>query len=75
MVARHYGVRTERWKLIYVYDHDFWELYDLREDPEEVHNLAADPQHAAKLARLKVRLEALRQQYGDETAPLPSATR
>ena len=33
-VQRHYGVRTERYKLIYFYnDIDEWELYDLEEGP------------------------------------------
>ncbi len=32
MVKRHYGVRTERYKLIHFYnDIDVWELYDLRQ--------------------------------------------
>ena len=39
-VKRHYGVRTERYKLIHFYnDIDEWELYDLQEDPKEMHNL------------------------------------
>ena len=47
MVKRHYGVRTDRYKLIHWFgpgadgdpDIDFWELYDLRKDPCEVHNV------------------------------------
>ena len=36
----HYGVRTERYKLIHFYnDIDAWELYDLKKDPREMHNL------------------------------------
>ena len=35
-VARHYGVRTERHKLIYFYTLDEWKLYDLEEDPDEL---------------------------------------
>jgi len=33
MVHRHYGVRTERYKLIYFYGLKEWELYDLKNDP------------------------------------------
>ena len=36
-VKRHYGVRTDRYKLIhFYYDIDVWELYDLEEDPNEM---------------------------------------
>ncbi len=66
-VARHYGIRTERYKLIHVYDHDAWELYDLEIDPEEMHNLAGDPAHAELVAELRERLAGLRAQYGDDT--------
>ena len=46
-VRAHYGVRTHRYKLIHWFgpgadgdpDIDFWELYDLRKDPCEVHNV------------------------------------
>lgn len=33
------------------------ELYDLKSDPDEVRNLAADPQQAARLARFRTALE------------------
>jgi len=47
MVRRHYGMRTERYKLIHWYgkgygtdpDIDSWELYDLKKDPIEVKNV------------------------------------
>ena len=39
-VKRHYGVRTDRYKLIHYYnDIDEWELYDLMEDPNEMNNI------------------------------------
>ena len=39
-VKRHYGVRDSRYKLIHFYnDIDKWELYDLENDPYEMHNI------------------------------------
>lgn len=66
MVKRHYGVRTERWKLIHFYnDIDWWELYDLEADPHELHNLYGEPAYADTEARLHEELRRLQQQYGD----------
>lgn len=43
-VKRHYGVRTDRYKLIHFYnDIDVWELYDLQNDPMEMHNIYNEP--------------------------------
>jgi arylsulfatase A-like enzyme len=33
------------------------ELYDMRADPHQIHNLAGDPRHAAKLRQLRAVLE------------------
>jgi arylsulfatase A-like enzyme len=68
-VARHYGIRTQRYKLIYIYQHDAWELYDLKNDPEEMHNLYQDKNQATRIAALKEKLAELRVQFGDETGP------
>jgi len=66
MVKRHYGVATERYKLMhFYYDIDEWELYDLKEDPNEMKNLYDDPDYEAIKNELHGKLEALREQYGD----------
>ncbi len=66
-VAKHYGIRTQRYKLIYIYEYDQWEMYDLKSDPQEVRNLYADASYAKIVARLKVELKALRQKFADQT--------
>ena len=67
-VKRHYGVRTKRWKLLHFYnDIDAWELYDLADDPHELHNLYGQPEYAAMTAELKAELERLRQEYHDDS--------
>jgi arylsulfatase A-like enzyme len=65
-VKRHYGISTERYKLIHFYhDIDEWELFDLQNDPQELKNLYDDPAYAAVKQDLHKRLELLRIQYGD----------
>ena len=65
-VKRHYGVRTERYKLIhFYYDIDEWEFYDLYNDSEEINNLYGDSEFAEIIDSLKVELERLRKYYGD----------
>lgn len=42
------------------------ELYDLRVDPHELKNLAADPNHTAQLKALRAELDAWMKDQGDE---------
>lgn len=63
---RHYGVATERYKLIhFYYDIDEWELYDLKADPKEMVNRFADPAYADIQSTLMHKLDSLQQLYGD----------
>lgn len=62
-VARHYGVRTERYKLVYYYQNDEWELFDLVTDPADQVNLYGKRGYEAITADLKQRLWKLRAQY------------
>ncbi len=62
-VARHYGVRTNRYKLVHYYQHDEWELFDLETDPADQVNLYGEPGYAAITEDLKQRLQLLRVQY------------
>ena len=63
MVQRHYGVRTDRYKLIHYYLINEWELFDLAEDPDELQSVYGDPAYADVQAELKQRLDELRAQY------------
>ncbi|MFC1499837.1 sulfatase [Candidatus Zixiibacteriota bacterium] len=72
MVARHYGVRTGRYKLIYYYYPDDrylneWELFDLENDPREMNSVYDNPAYADIREDLKVELRRLRVYYNDET--------
>mgnify|MGYP000939267118 FL=1 len=67
-VKRHYGVRTQRYKLIHFYnDIDEWELYDLQSDPDELKNLCPDARYADVIQELKAELKRLRTHYKDTT--------
>jgi arylsulfatase A-like enzyme len=66
-VAPHYGVRTDRFKLVYYYGTDEWELFDLVEDPGEMKSVYGDPSRAELVAELKSELRRLRVLYEDDT--------
>ena len=65
-VQPHYGVKTNRYKLMhFYYTMDEWELYDLKTDPNEMNNIYSDaPQDL--IDSLKKELEALRKEYKDD---------
>ena len=66
MAKRHYGVRTDRFKLIRFYDDiEAWELYDLERDPLELRNLWDAPAYEAVRRGLEAELERLRAFYRD----------
>ncbi|WP_262247916.1 sulfatase family protein [Parapedobacter soli] len=66
MVKRHYGIRTDRYKLIhFYYDIDEWELYDLEKDPKEMHNVYGDPSYADIREELHKKLDETRKKYKD----------
>lgn len=66
-VKRHYGIRTDRYKLIHFYnDIDHWELYDLKYDPNEVNNVYRDPAYTEIALDLKDELRRLQKKYEDD---------
>lgn len=64
-VLQHLGVRTERYKLIYFYTVNEWQLFDLLKDPSEQHNLIQNKAYSGILADMKKELLRLRDQYDD----------
>ena len=68
-VKRHYGVRTDRYKLIHFYnDIDTWELYDLQTDPSEMRNLYGRTGYEQVTKELQAELVRLQTQYRDTLA-------
>lgn len=61
-VRPHYGVVTDRYKLVHFYtpDVNYWELFDLKTDPHELKNVADDPANASVVEELKVEINRLR---------------
>jgi len=68
-----YGIRTERYKLIYYYTVNEWELFDLQKDPDEMENLLVmegmdvKPGYEDVLKDLLAQLTELRKKYKDDT--------
>lgn len=71
-VAQHSAIRTDDFKLLYfdnprneAEEKSRWELFDLKNDPQEMNNLANDPAHAERLQSMQARFQATREFYGD----------
>ncbi len=65
MVKKHYGVRTDRYKLMHFYDDiDSWEMYDLETDPGENNNIYDSTRYRNIREQLKVTLDSLQKVYG-----------
>ncbi len=61
-VRPHYGVVTDRYKLVHFYepDVDYWELFDREKDPQEMRSFYGDPEYAGTIAELKAEAQRLR---------------
>jgi arylsulfatase A-like enzyme len=71
-VAKHSAIRTDRYKLLYfdrprneAEQKHRWELFDLQNDPQEMHNLSLSSEHEQLLASMKERFARTRKFYGD----------
>ncbi|MBD3673404.1 MAG: sulfatase [Planctomycetaceae bacterium] len=81
-VPAHFGVRSERYKLIFFYginenqpDKDrtpaAWEFYDLEHDPHEMQNRYDDPAYQKTIAEMKRQLRETRQELNETDANYP----
>ncbi len=70
-VHPHYGVITDRFKLVHYYkpDIDDWELLDREKDPLELKNFYSDPAYAQTIKDLHVEVERLRKEVGETIEP------
>ena len=77
-VPAHYGIRTDRYKLIYYYGEALgttgsidepkepeWELFDLEKDPNEMCSVYDDPAYADIVTELTAELYRLKAEAGD----------
>ncbi len=67
-VRPHYGVVTDRYKLIHYYapDVDEWELLDRQVDPLETKSFYNDPKYQQTVTELKAELQRLKVQVKDD---------
>jgi arylsulfatase A-like enzyme len=65
-VKRHYGIRTQKFKLIHFYDDiDAKELYNLQQDPHELNNVYGRAQLNGIQNELETQLKELKNYYMD----------
>ena len=62
----HYGVRNRTHKLIYFWKKNQWELFDLVNDPYELHNLYGEPGQEKLTESLKQELARLKRAVQDD---------
>jgi len=83
-VPAHFGIRSDRHKLIFFYGCTpdgkqptpvAWEFYDLEKDPSEMTNRYADPAYAAVIAGMKKELRETRVRLGETDEKYPAIQR
>ena len=79
-VPAHFGIRSDRFKLIFFYGCTktgtgntpvAWEFYDLQKDPHEMKNEYRNPAYAETIAGMKARLKKTRVELGETDANYP----
>jgi len=75
-VPAHFGIRSDRYKLILFYGTDVngsqqgrtpcaWEFYDMQNDPIEMHNQYKNPEYQPIIMQMKVQLKETRAALGE----------
>ena len=79
-VPAHFGIRTERYKLLFFYGCTpdgrgrtpvGWELYDLEHDPREMRNVYGNPRYAKVARDLEQQLWQLRRELNETDEKFP----
>jgi arylsulfatase A-like enzyme len=74
-VRPHYGVVTDRYKLVHFYvDSDYWELFDLQKDPHELTSVFGHPEYTTVQKDLEKELARLRTELKELPEDPPGAT-
>ena len=82
-VPAHFGVRSERYKLIFFYGHNYkkrgpkptpvaWEFYDLENDPHEMNNQYKNPEYKTIITKMKDQLQQTRKQLNETDINYPN---
>jgi len=68
-VSPHFGIKTDRYKIIRFYDQvESWELFDLEKDPKEMYNVYGKEQYQDVQEKMKARLLETLKKYEDSEA-------
>jgi arylsulfatase A-like enzyme len=68
-VMPHFGIRTSKFKLVRFYgDQNFWELYNLEQDPQELNNIYKQFENSKLVKKLKEDLKVSVLEYKDDLA-------
>ena len=80
-VPAHFGIRSERHKLVFFYGCTpegknntpvAWEFYDLEKDPQEMHNLYSSPEYGKVIAEMKAELKRTRVNLNETDEKYPN---
>ncbi|MBN2474026.1 MAG: sulfatase [Pirellulales bacterium] len=81
-VRRHYGVATDRYRLVHFYPNpwdpnpiDEWEMYDVESDPKQMHSIYGDPRHVEVQNELEQELGRLRRELQVPEIDPPASAR